>query len=92
MRPVTPDEGTPRLPKSEWKLVETRQPIDALMAAIISNNEGVRHTELTGLAALYLPIAANISSTLVNLTRGRPWALPLETSISSRRSQSSYAK
>ena len=29
----------------------------------------------------YLPIAGSISSTLVNLTRGRPWALPLETSI-----------
>ncbi len=33
MRPVTPDEGTMRLPKSDWKLVETRQPIDALRLA-----------------------------------------------------------
>ena len=30
MRPVTLDEGTMRLPKSDWKLVETRQTIDAL--------------------------------------------------------------
>ena len=33
MRPVTPDEGTMRLPKSDWKLVATRQPIDALRLA-----------------------------------------------------------
>ena len=32
-RPVTRDEGTLRLPKSESKLVETRQPIDALRLA-----------------------------------------------------------